>query len=377
MDASTHTPDARKADESRTPFRWTGFMLDEGRHFFGKETVLAYLDRLAELGFDTFHWHLTEDQGWRLDLPGMPELARCGSVRPSSPLPGEDTSSDGTPYGPFFYTPDDVREVVDYASARAIRVVPEIDLPGHTRALLAAHPEFTCVGATPPRHPWNAYGVCEDVLCAGNDTALAFCERILDAVCDLFPSEFIHIGGDECPRKHWKACPLCQARIRAEGLTDEAALQGWVTRRLVAHLARRGRRAVGWSEILTGGDLPSSTVIQLWHGDIAADAAAAVQKGHDIILSPLHDTYLSIPEGLPNDPYRYRAWVMESGMVLPSARLRAFDPLSFVPPAYADKVLGGECCAWTECIHDRAELDYKVWNRLAAFAEGMRAGLRS
>ena len=350
---------------------WRGFMLDEARHFFGKGEVKRILERMAELGLNVFHWHLTDDQGWRLDLHGMPELAQFGAVRPSSPLRGEDNSSDGTPYGPFFYTEGEIREIVAFAAGRGITVVPEIDLPGHVRALLASHPELACKGVSIPREPLCAYGVCEDVLCAGSDETVAFCERIIDAVCDLFTSEFIHLGGDECPTTRWKACPRCQARIQAEGLPNETALQGWLMRHLVEHLTRRGRRAVVWNEALRCGDLPSATVVQVWCGDVAAEATAAAQKGHDVVLSPLRETYLSIPEGLPGDPYRYRAWVLRNGWTLPVERIRAFNPFAFVSPELSGKVLGGECCAWTEVIHDCAELEYKVLNRLTAFGQAL------
>ncbi len=351
---------------------WHGFMLDEARHFFGKEEVKRILERMAAVDLNVFHWHLTDDQGWRIDLPEMPELAQFGAVRPSSPIRGEDTSSDGTPYGPFFYTAEDIREIIAFAADRGITVVPEIDLPGHVRALLASHPELACEGVPIPRQPLCTYGICEDVLCIGNDETVAFCERILDAVCGLFPSEFIHLGGDECPTTRWKACPRCQARIRGKGLPNETALQGWLMHRLVEHLAGRGRRAVVWNEALRCGDLPSATVIQVWCGDAAADATAAARKGHDVVLSPMRETYLSIPEGLPNDPYHYRAWVLRNGWTLPAERVRAFNPLVFVPPELSGKVLGGECCAWTEVIHDCAELEYKVLNRLAAFGTAMR-----
>ena len=187
----------------------------------------------------------------------------------------------------------------------------------------------------------------------------------------LFPSGFLHLGGDECPTTRWKACPRCQTRMRAEGLPDESALLGWLTRRLVRHLEGRGRRAVVWNEALHCGALPPSVVVQVWQGDAAADAAAAARKGHDVILSPMLETYFSIPEGLPGDPYRYRAWVMKNGWTLPAGRVRAFDPLAYVPPELSGKVLGAECCAWSEVIHDRAELEYKVSSRLAAFGEAM------
>ena len=353
---------------------YCGFMLDEARHFFGKSAVKAYLDRMARLGYNSFHWHLTDDQGWRIDLPGMPELVRYGATRLHSPVPGEaDDSSDGIPYGPFYYSAKDLGEVVSYAAERGIRVVPEIDLPGHVRALLAAHPEFSCVGESLPREPWCRFGVCDEVLCAGNDHALNFCKRILDAVMEIFPSEFVHIGGDECPKARWKACPKCQARMRKEGLVDERALQGWMMRQLILHLESKGRRAIGWDEVFECDDnLPRGTVIQRWRRfaerEIAVEAA---RKGHDVIMSPLALTYLSIPEGLPGDPYCYRPWVLKANLRLPAEKVRRFDPLAGIPDDCRDHIVGGECCAWTEAIHDRAELDYKVLNRLEAFARAM------
>ena len=350
-------------------FSWRGFMLDEARHFFGVETVKACLDHMADNGLNVFHWHLTDDQGWRLDLPQFPELAAIGSVRPHSPPRGCDTGSDGTPYGPYAYTPSEVRNIIAYAKRRGILVVPEIELPGHTRALLAAHPEFGCEGAPRVETPWCEFGICEDVLCAGNDEAMDFLERVLDAVMELFPSTFIHIGGDECPKEHWKTCPKCQARIRDERLADENALQGWVTRRMVRHIASRGRRAVGWDEILEGGDLPRGTVVQCWRW--SERAMAALEQGLDVVMSPLESTYLSIPEGLPGDRCVYRAYTVASGRILTKEKIRAFDPCAGIPEDLRAHVLGAECCAWSEVTYGESELRYKTFGRLEAFHEAM------
>ena len=215
-------------------FRWRGFMLDEGRHFFGKETVKGLLDQMADHKLNVFHWHLTEDQGWRLDIPRFPELVKYGAVRPESPVHGcrgtkDDYRGNGQPYGPYFYTPDDIREILAYAKERFIMVVPEIEVPGHTRALLAAHPEFACKEGL-PRVPCMFNGVQDEVLCAGNDYAIRFMEQVYDEVCALFPGAYIHIGGDECPK--------CQARIKSLGLKDEDELQAWVTRHFTDYLAK-------------------------------------------------------------------------------------------------------------------------------------------
>lgn len=352
-------------------YGWRGFMLDECRHFFGKDVVKKYLDRMAALNLNVFHWHLTEDQAWRLDIPGMPELVKYGATRSSTPTPGNNEDSDGKVYGPYFYTPADVREIVEYAAQRNICVVPEIELPGHARALLAAHPEFACegVGSTLAREPWTHFGICKDVLCAGNDEALAFYERVLDEVMKMFPSEFIHIGGDECPKDNWKKCPKCQARIKALGLKDEHALQGWVTTRMANYVASKGRRAIGWDEVLDGADLPKSTVIQSWHG--AEGGIAAAKRGHDVIMSPCEWTYFTFAEGLKGDPYKYRPWVR--GKFLPAAKMRAFSPEAGVPEEFRHHILGAECCAWSEVLCDVKELEYKTLHRLPAFAEAMEA----
>ena len=348
-------------------YAWRGFHFDEARHFFGKETVKDYLDHMHRLGLNKFHWHLADDQGWRLDVPGFPELVKYGAARASTPLPGEEQKSDGKPYGPFFYTPDDISEIVSYATERGIEIVPEIEIPGHCRALLAAHPEFSCAGDL-KREPWNVWGVCEDVICAGNEEALAYYERVIDEVMKMFPSVYFHIGGDECPKTRWKACPKCQARIKALKLKDEEALQGWVTTRMVRHIASRGKRAIGWDEILAGGELPAGTIIQCWRDK--KYAAEAAKRGHEVIVSPTEYTYFTLAEGLPGDPYKYRGWT--GGEFLPAAKMRLFDPLAGVPTKYHDKVIGGECCLWSEFVHDRKELDYKVLHRLPAFSEAMK-----
>lgn len=347
-------------------FAWRGFHFDEARHFFGKETVKDYLDHMHRLGLNRFHWHLADDQGWRLDVPGFPELVKYGAVRSSTPIPGSDSENDGKQYGPFFYTPTDISEIVSYAADRGIEVIPEIEIPGHVRALLAAHPEFSCVGDL-KQEAWSTWGVCKDVICAGNDDALAYYERVADEVMKMFPSGYFHIGGDECPKVRWKACPKCQVRIKANGLKDEEALQGWVTTRVVRHIASRGKRAIGWDEILAGGDLPSGTIIQCWRDK--KYAAEAAKRGHDVIVSPIEYAYFTLAEGLPGDTYTYRSWT--KGEILPASKMRLFDPLAGVPTKYRDKVIGGECCLWSEFVHDRKELDYKVLHRLPAFAEAL------
>ena len=343
-----------------TPYAWRGFMLDEARHFFGKEKVKEIIDLMAEHKMNVFHWHLTDDQGWRIDLPGLPELVRAGAVRPCSPPLGLDSGSDGKPYGPFFYTADEAREIVAYAAARGIRVMPEVDLPGHVRALLAAHPEFACAPRDELHHPWTGYGVTSDVLCIGNEEAVRYAERIIDAICEIFPSEYIHLGGDECPRTRWNKCPKCAK------LTQAA-----FTMRMAKYLESKGRRMVAWDEVLSAPDLPKSVVIHCWRK--ASYGNLAAKRGHDVIMSPLNRTYLSIPTGEPDDAkWHYRAWVRK--MRITVAGIRSFSPTAGIARELHKCVLGGECCAWTEVIGSGEELDFKIRRRMSAFGDALYLG---
>ena len=360
--------------EDSPAFKWRGFMLDEGRHFFGKEVVKRELDRMAEYKLNVFHWHLTEDQGWRLDIPRFPELVKYGAVRPesvahgSTGVPGRDKPekmrTNGQVYGPYFYTASDVRDILAYAAERHIRVVTEIELPGHVKALLAAHPEFSCTG-THPRHPAIFHGVQKEVLCAGNDAAIAFLEQVLDAVCELFPDAYVHIGGDECPKDAWKKCPKCQARIKALGLKDENELQAWVTRHFTDYLAKKGRRAVGWDEVFAGSP-GKDTVIQGWHirhgnkfGLLAAEA------GHPTVVSDGASTYFSLAQGVPDDPFTY----LSPGGRLTLEKAYSFNPYFGMTEKARPHVIGAECCMWSECTWNLYDLEFKLYPRFCAFAE--------
>ena len=356
--------------EDAPAFKWRGFMLDEGRHFFGREAVKRCLDQMAAHKLNVFHWHLTEDQGWRLALARFPELARYGSVRPDSPAYGSrglpdrgDCVMTGVPYGPYFYTAEDVRDILAHAQARFITVVPEIEIPGHVQALLAAHPEFSCRGDL-PRVPRVHYAISDEVLCAGNDAAIAFMEKVYDEVCALFPGAYIHIGGDECPKTRWKACPKCQARIKALGLKDEEALQGWVTRHFTEYLAKKGRRAIGWDEI-TAGDPPIETLVQAWRSPRYGVEAAA--KGHDIIVSNVRQTYFSVPQGVDDDPFTY----LSPDLIVGLEKTFAFNPLEGMTEAARSHVLGAECCMWSECTWNLFDLEWKLFPRICAFAEAV------
>lgn len=364
-------------------YAWRGLMLDEGRFFFGKQVVKETLDRMAACGLNVFHWHLTEDQGWRLEIRRFPELTRIGAVRPGSAKVHTENVSDGRTYGPYFYTQDDVREILRYAAERKITVVPEIELPGHVKALLAAHPEFSCTGKVEPKD-LIPMGVQEDVLCAGNDAAIRFLEQVFDEVCELFPGKVVHIGGDECPKKRWKACPKCQARIQTLGLKDEKDLQAWVTHHFANYLAAKGRRAMGWDEILEGEGCPTNVIVQSWRtvsshrreGVAEPPAIAAARRGFDVVVSPVDRTYFSIPAG-PDDPGEYRRPVSKYSSYITPESVRAFRPDAGFPEVLRKRVLGAECCCWSEGTRTGPILHQKTWPRAAIFAEALSEAARA
>jgi hexosaminidase len=324
-------------------FGWRGLLLDSGRHFQPVERVRAVIDRLAVHRFNVLHWHLTEDQGWRLEVPGLPNLTSIGARR---------AHQQGGGIHEGFYTAADVREVVAYAGERGITVVPEIEMPGHSQAALAAYPELSCTGG--PFAVQTQWGVFPDIYCAGREETFAFLETVLAHVLDLFPSPFIHVGGDEAPKERWQACPRCQERLRTEGLRDEHELQSWFVRRMGAGLSRRGRRLVGWDEILEGGlagSLPGA-VVQSWRG--FDGARAAVVAGHDTVVSPTSHAYFDYDEG-----------------VLDVARVLAFTPVPpGLPADQAARVLGGACNLWTEYAPAEV-LDRRLFPRLPAMAEAL------
>ena len=364
-------------------YRWRGMMIDEARHFLGKDTVKRVIDLMAMHKLNVLHWHLTDDQGWRVELKRHPELVEFGAVRPESvrmggwrkwEKGGPVFETDGMRYGPCFHSQADIREILAYAKARHVTVVPEIEFPGHVRALLAAYPRCSCVGEKLPRTPRVFWGIESDVLCVGNDEAVALAEDILDEVCDLFPdAPYIHIGGDECPRTRWEACPKCRARMAGEGLKDASALQSWLTTRLARHLEKKGRRAVGWDEVLAG-DVPKTTVGMSWRstakdgaGTGYVSAAEAVARGYDMVVTPMRSCYLSLPSGAAHDPYFYYSPKMR----LTLADAYTFDPARGIPPELRAHILGGQASVWGEFVWTRFDLEWKTWPRACAIAEAL------
>lgn len=372
-------------------YRWRGLLIDEARHFLGKSAVKKIIDLMAMHKLNVLHWHLVDDQGWRIELKRHPELVEYGAARPCSVkfgthakwLPPDKKMTweyDTERYGPFYYTQEDIREIVAYATDRHVTVVPEIELPGHVRALLAAHPEFSCKGDLPriPRIDWS---IEDDVLCVGNDASIRFLEEVFDEVCEQFPcSPYIHLGGDECPRVRWKDCPKCQSRIRSEGLDGECGLQSWITSHFVRYLEKKGRRVVGWDEILSG-DVPLSTVGMTWRTSASngaktsyVSAAEAAEKGHDVVMAPNALCYLSYPQFEKEDPYPYYGVVTEPGQILTLDKTYSFDPVKGIPEAARRHVIGGQACVWGESTYNIFDFEWKTWPRGCAIAEVLWLG---
>ncbi|MFF8715463.1 beta-N-acetylhexosaminidase [Streptomyces sp. NPDC015184] len=351
--------------EDHPRFGWRGMMLDVARHFLPKDDVLRYLDLLAAHKLNVFHFHLTDDQGWRIEIKRHPRLTEVGSWR-SRTKHGHRASElwDETPHGGF-YTQDDIREIVAYATERHIRVVPEIDIPGHSQAAIAAYPELgnADVVDTAALTVWDTWGINANVL-APTDGTLRFFEGVLEEVLDLFPaatSPFIHIGGDECRKEQWKESPTAQARIEEFGLANEDELQSWIIRHFDAWLTARGRRLIGWDEILEGG-LPAGAAVSSWRG--YGGGIAAAEAGHDVVMCPEQHVYLDHrQDGGPDEP-------MPIGFVRTLEDVYRFEP---VPPGLSEEaarhILGTQANVWTEVMQNRARVDYQVFPRLAAFAE--------
>ena len=324
--------------EDKPRYEWRGELFDCCRHFFPKETVKRAIDLLALHKMNRLHWHLTEDQGWRLEIKKYPKLTEVGAWR---------IGNDKSRYGGF-YTQDDVREIVAYAASRHIIVVPEIEMPGHSSAALASYPELGCTGG--PYQVANSWGVFPDVYCAGNDRTFEIIQDVLDEVMTLFPSAYIHIGGDECPKERWKNCPKCQARIRNENLKDENELQSYFIKRIDRYLTQKGRRLIGWDEILEGGLAPNA-IVQSWRG--VKGGIEAANQNHDVIMSPTSHCYLD---------YAYAAISLEKSY--------SFEPVpEGLAPEKASLIKGLEGNIWTEHVPDQDRLDFQVYPRLSALAE--------
>jgi hexosaminidase len=347
--------------EDQPRFRWRGLMLDVSRHFFTKQEVEQLLDAMAWHKMNVFHWHLVDDQGWRIEIKKYPRLTEVGAWRKAVGFGLDATST--TAYGPDgryggYYTQDDIREVVAYAQARHIEIVPEIEMPGHSSAALMAYPQFSCTGG--PFTTDLPGGVFDGVYCVGNEDSYAFIDDILTEVCALFPGPYIHIGGDEVPVDNWKKCPKCQARMHLEGLTKESELEGYFIRRVEKLVNAHHRRLLGWSEIREGGLAANATVMD-WVGG-AVEAATA---GHDVVMSPLAFCYFDHYQSLNTNKEPHSI-----GGYLPLRQVYAFEPVpTNLPPAYEQHILGAQANLWTEYIPSFQHVEYMVFPRLCALAE--------
>ncbi|OII29608.1 beta-N-acetylhexosaminidase [Curtobacterium sp. MMLR14_010] len=356
--------------EDAPAFAWRGVMLDVARHFRTKAEVLRVIDQLAAHRVNRLHFHLTEDQGWRIEIRKYPRLTEIGSWRAESQVGahvgGPDgilrpDAFDGRPHGGY-YTQDDIREIVAYATDRFVTVVPEIETPGHVRAALAAYPELG-VHPESPVDVWTEWGIADDVLNA-DDATITFFKDVLDEVIELFPSAYIGIGGDECPKVQWETDPRTQERIRELGLADEEQLQAWIIGQLAAHVESHGRRAFGWDEILEGGTLSPSATVLSWRGLLGAVTAA--RRGHDVISVPDDQAYLDYRQSdLPNEP-------IPVSIVLTVDDVFAFDPVpASLTEAERAHVIGGQGNMWTEHVDTVRKLDYQLFPRVTALAEAL------
>lgn len=342
-------------------FRWRGLMLDVSRHFFTKDEVKRVLDQMALVKLDVFHWHLVDDHGWRIQIRKYPKLTEIGAWRDGVGFGLDPKSS--TAYGQDgkyggFYTQDEIREIVGYAAARHITIVPEIEMPGHSVAVLAAHPELSCGGGPFDRNV--PAGVHAGIYCPGNDAVFGFVEDVLTEVFELFPGEFVHLGGDEVPREEWKKCPKCQARMQAEKLRDVAELQSWFLRRVEHFVNSKQKRVIGWDEILEGGLAPNAAVMS-WRGTDGGLAAASA--GHDVVMSPTSALYLDYLQAQQGEPRGIGGFV-------PLEQVYAFDPVpGGLAPANLAHILGAQGNLWTEYIPNLAHAEYMFWPRAGALAE--------
>ena len=350
-------------DEPRFPYR--GLHLDVSRHFFPLEFIKEYIDLLALHNMNTFHWHLTDDQGWRIEIKRYPKLTEIGAMRNRTVIGKNSGKYDNTPYGGF-YTQEEAREIVEYARERYIDVIPEVDLPGHMLAALAAYPELGCTGG--PYEVCPEWGIFEDVLCIGNDKTFEFLEGVMEEIIDIFPSRYIHIGGDECPRTRWQSCPKCQARIKAEGLkadknhTAEDRLQSYCMTRIEKFLNAHGRQIIGWDEILDGDVAPNATVMS-WRG--MEGGIKAAQLGHDVIMVPTSYAYLDYyqTDDLTDEPFGIGGYV-------PVEKVYSLEPVPATLTAeQAKHILGAQANLWTEYILTPEHAEYMILPRIAALCE--------
>ena len=347
-------------------FSYRGTELDCARHFFPVAFIKKFIDILALHGINRFHWHLTDDQGWRFEVKAMPELAKKASVRPCTIIgrnvglsdPNNAIYDDTPETG--YYTQEEMREIVAYAAERYITIIPEIDLPGHMIAAMSVYPELGCTGG--PYKVWGIWGVADDVLCAGNPKTLEFLKTVYGELCDIFPSKLIHIGGDESPRVRWKTCPKCQAKMKELGLQNEAQLQTYINKEMEAFLATKGRQIIGWDETLEGG-LSENAAVMSWRGYDGGKAAARLH--HQVVMTPTNNCYFDYYQLKNRD-----AQPLAIGGYLPLSKVYSMEPVpSDLTKEEAKYIIGAQCNLWTEYVLSPDHAEYMLLPRLAAMSE--------
>jgi hexosaminidase len=339
-------------------FKYRGMHLDVGRHFFPVSFIKKYIDYLAAYKFNTFHWHLTEDQGWRIEIKKYPLLTQVGSCRDRTLIGNYGSGKYDSIKYCSYYTQQQIKEIVQYATDRYITVIPEIEMPGHSTAALASYPYLGCTKG--PYKVMDTWGVLDDVYCAGNDSTFTFLQDVLDEVMQLFPSKYIHIGGDECPKERWKKCAACQKRMQDNNLKDEHALQSYFIQRMGKYLNSKGRNIIGWDEILEGGLAPNATVMS-WRGE--AGGIEAAKQNHDVIMTPGSHCYLDHSQSKNEDS-------LTIGGYLPLEKVYSYEPIpAALNTQQAKHVLGAQGNVWTEYIKNTSKVEYMIFPRMMALSE--------
>ena len=342
-------------------FAWRGLMLDVSRHFFTKQEVKKFIDQMAEYKYNVFHWHLTDDQGWRLEVKSLPRLTAIGAWR--APRVGNwwerepQLPTDSLSYGGY-YTTEDIREIVEYAQQRYVTIVPEIDIPGHSMAALSAYPEISCTGGPFHVNVGNTfYTKIENSLCAGNEQTFEVLDSVFAEVARLFPSPYIHIGGDECYKGFWEKCSKCKMRMQKEHLKNLEELQSYFVKRVAAMVQKRGKQVIGWDEILEGGLAPE-TIVMSWRG--MKGGIEAAKQGHSVIMTPTDHCYLDFYQGDPTvEPNTYSM-----------LRLQDCYKYQLIPDSVdASLIMGGQGNLWTESVPHYRQVEYMIWPRALAISE--------
>lgn len=358
VNGAISVPACQIADEPS--FRYRGLHLDVSRHMIPSDTIKRMIDAIALHKMNRLHIHLTDDQGWRIEIKKYPLLTKIGAYRKET-VAGhqgkEPYTYDGKPYGGY-YTQEQMKDIVAYAYERFITVIPEIEMPGHALSALAAYPELSCTGG--PFEVRRLWGIEENVFCAGKENTFSFLEDVLSEIMDIFPSNYIHIGGDECPKARWEKCPLCQARLKKEGFSDEQELQSYFIKRIEQFLTSKGRNLIGWDEILEGGLAPGATVMS-WRGTKGGIEAA--KMGHDVIMTPINFTYLNYYQAEPeNEPMGYPGY-------LPLENVYSYNPYEGIGEEEKKHILGVQGNLWTEYVTCGKMAEYMAFPRAFAIAE--------